>query len=355
MAKQTWVNVNGTWRKVKSVWVNVNGAWKKDVMPKGFVDGNWKEFMQYYTPTIYMFGNTQIFKITDESVESFDTPIRSVAYIDSDGEYLYLTSDTSGSVKVHKVTFEGERVWESEAIVSDYSYSRAHKSYIFGAWFSVYLIDKQTGSTYRSIRLEDNSYVGADMAVTSGSVLYAGFPRNGGYGNFAFGRYTFSGSRVWITNHFNNRLTSTQATANGDVYTISDYRHLIRYSSDGTRDWSYSLPSPQWGERSVMSLTHDKVLVGLADGTLMCFEESKTANLLWTKELTTRKIASVATMPDNTAFVLTDNSQLYKVRLDDGSVIYNRSIQSYTTTTNKNNVIVNELGHIGAFPENWDI
>lgn len=48
MAKQTWVNIGGTWRKVKSVWVNVNGTWKKDVMPKGVINGEYKEFMSYY-------------------------------------------------------------------------------------------------------------------------------------------------------------------------------------------------------------------------------------------------------------------------------------------------------------------
>ena len=42
MAKQTWVNVGGTWKKVKSALVNVNGAWKKDVMPKGVVSGGIK-------------------------------------------------------------------------------------------------------------------------------------------------------------------------------------------------------------------------------------------------------------------------------------------------------------------------
>ncbi|SDJ76059.1 ligand-binding sensor domain-containing protein [Salimicrobium halophilum] len=47
MAKQTWVNISGTWRKVVSAWSNVNGTWKKDVMPKGIVSGSWKEFMQY--------------------------------------------------------------------------------------------------------------------------------------------------------------------------------------------------------------------------------------------------------------------------------------------------------------------
>ena len=96
-----------------------------------------------------------------------------------------------------------------------------------------------------------------------------------------------------------------------------------------------------------MALTHDKVLVGFEDGTLLCFESLK-RNLLWTRRPTTRKIASVATMPDNTAFVLTDNSRLYKIRLM-MEVLYLTEHTSYTTTTNSNNVIVNELGHIGRF------
>lgn len=54
MAKQTWVNVNGAWRKVKSAWLNVNGVWKRDAMPKGIVAGNWKDFMSYYEPLIFV-------------------------------------------------------------------------------------------------------------------------------------------------------------------------------------------------------------------------------------------------------------------------------------------------------------
>ncbi|MDF1507620.1 hypothetical protein PZE06_05420 [Robertmurraya sp. DFI.2.37] len=46
MTKKTWVNVNGTFRNVKSVWVKINDIWKKCV-PKGKVDGIWKEFIIY--------------------------------------------------------------------------------------------------------------------------------------------------------------------------------------------------------------------------------------------------------------------------------------------------------------------
>lgn len=59
MAKQTWININNVWRKVKSVWVNVNGVWKKDVMPKGVVNGGYKEFMQYYMPFIFVGGEDE--------------------------------------------------------------------------------------------------------------------------------------------------------------------------------------------------------------------------------------------------------------------------------------------------------
>lgn len=52
MAKQTWVNINNNWKKVKNVWLNVGGVWKQYVIPKGVVSSVWKEFMSYITSLI---------------------------------------------------------------------------------------------------------------------------------------------------------------------------------------------------------------------------------------------------------------------------------------------------------------
>ena len=48
MAKQTWVNIGGTWKQVKNVWVRIGGVWKQQVIPKGLIGAAWKEFMQYF-------------------------------------------------------------------------------------------------------------------------------------------------------------------------------------------------------------------------------------------------------------------------------------------------------------------
>lgn len=74
MAKQTWVNVGGTWRKVKSAWNNVDGVWKKDVMPKGVASGGYKEFMQYI--------RTQL-----QLIKTFSGQYNSVGYYSSEGYY----------------------------------------------------------------------------------------------------------------------------------------------------------------------------------------------------------------------------------------------------------------------------
>lgn len=63
MAKATWVNVSGTWKKVKNVWTNVNGTWKQKVLPKGAVDGSWKEFMQYMYDYIFYAYGSRIIKL----------------------------------------------------------------------------------------------------------------------------------------------------------------------------------------------------------------------------------------------------------------------------------------------------
>lgn len=47
MAKQTHLNVNGTWKALKSVWRNVGGTWKKDCMVYRNVAGTNKECMSY--------------------------------------------------------------------------------------------------------------------------------------------------------------------------------------------------------------------------------------------------------------------------------------------------------------------
>lgn len=58
MAKATWINVAGTWKKVINVWKNVGGIWKQKVIPKGNIAGVWKDFMQY------------LFSIYDNGVEN---------------------------------------------------------------------------------------------------------------------------------------------------------------------------------------------------------------------------------------------------------------------------------------------
>lgn len=47
MSKNTWINVQGTWKAVTNVWVNVGGIWKSKATPKVNVGGIWKDFIQY--------------------------------------------------------------------------------------------------------------------------------------------------------------------------------------------------------------------------------------------------------------------------------------------------------------------
>ena len=102
-------------------------------------------------------------------------------------ENTYILQTLAPSLEAFTSNTRGESVWESVDTLLTIVF-RAHKSYIFASSSSVYLINKQTGTRYRSISLEDNFY-GMSMAVTSGSVLYAGFPRNGSYGSFIWQIY----------------------------------------------------------------------------------------------------------------------------------------------------------------------
>ena len=52
MSKATWVNTNGTWKRVKNVWVKINGIWKEKVIPMGNIKNVWKEFISYMSDWI---------------------------------------------------------------------------------------------------------------------------------------------------------------------------------------------------------------------------------------------------------------------------------------------------------------
>lgn len=67
--KQTWVNVEGTWRKVKSAWIKVNGLWRKDAVPKGTIGGVWKEFISYYSPRYRIRYGTGVTRLLNENFE----------------------------------------------------------------------------------------------------------------------------------------------------------------------------------------------------------------------------------------------------------------------------------------------
>jgi hypothetical protein len=74
MAKQTHVNVGGTWRSVKSVWQNVNGVWKKDVMPKLNVSGVYKECMSYWQGRLYIatdYGNSPSRAVAEINISNY--------------------------------------------------------------------------------------------------------------------------------------------------------------------------------------------------------------------------------------------------------------------------------------------
>lgn len=84
MAKQTWLNVGGTWKELVSVWNNVGGVWKKDAMPKLNVSGVYKECMSYVPPV-------KVYGIVDNNVVSI----------------MYTTSKDIGSSWTNIVSFSG--------------------------------------------------------------------------------------------------------------------------------------------------------------------------------------------------------------------------------------------------------
>lgn len=108
MAKQTWVNVNGAWKKVKSVWVNINGVWKKDVMPKGVVQGNWKEFMSYAFDGFVLKKSNRLYVFEKNGLEYSNIPLpnsNTIPSLNSNGEIHY-----NSNRNAYRYTKEGDLI-----------------------------------------------------------------------------------------------------------------------------------------------------------------------------------------------------------------------------------------------------
>ena len=65
MAKQTWLNVSGTWKKITNIWEKVSGVWKEKVISWYKVAGVWKQVQEY--PSISASGSLHVDNIGNDS------------------------------------------------------------------------------------------------------------------------------------------------------------------------------------------------------------------------------------------------------------------------------------------------
>lgn len=188
--KQTWVKVNGAWKKVKSAWVKINGIWKKDVIPKGVVSGNWKDFISYYSPFYrirYGTGGTRLLNENFEEIKvqksnsNYEGQVTIWAEVDPDYNIYVVPylADNLSSQRIYKLDSELNEIYNIQqdykgstdagyALDKDYWYCTFRDS------LNVTVYDAHNGQRVKEIQGGTSGIVASkklyDIAVSQGYI-----------------------------------------------------------------------------------------------------------------------------------------------------------------------------------------
>jgi len=283
MAKQTWTNVNGTYKKCKSVWRKINGTWVEDIVPHKKVSGIWKECMAYAPDIIYynqadselvrysLNADGIIWSATLSCNEAYDMLVSP----DGDGVYLALMDDSYNDSYIYKYNIEtGAQEWTHDDTASGYMNRiaiRADGSYVYfdtddymrkfsrsgsliysvnnGALdrgYGVVLTDNDTrivvgtyegmGKAYES-NFDDITYYGGDLPSTpealtlspDGTEVYAAL----GTGGLWKMQVSSIGTREELSS---TDADYVKASEDGRIYTCrTNYDYIHAYDSTGTQ------------------------------------------------------------------------------------------------------------------------
>lgn len=115
MATGSWVNIGGTWRKVRAIYVNINGNWRKVKGTFLNIGGVWRKS---WTPggNVYLHVGSSLVKLNPDGGFIWSYALTGSAYysspvvVDPDG-HVYFSYTASEGVETLKINQNGGRVW----------------------------------------------------------------------------------------------------------------------------------------------------------------------------------------------------------------------------------------------------
>lgn len=353
MPKQTWVKVDGTWRKVKNVWINVGGIWKQRVIPKGRIDGVWKQFMQYFDPAVYYFdagvggagGKTVVKRAGDGSLvfqKTFtDNFVRSIA-TDNDGN-LYVLALTSGEVgqKVYLVKADagGTTLWSKTAsddqrqcsVAVDNAYNvHAIRPY-YERW------DMNGGVIPWTVT---NYYTNVYLAVDRDRSLY--FARSDGY----VYKQDFNGAAIWSVRVVDSPMKKIVVDHNKVTYAIAG-SSIAKISASGGKTYEKYVEAGV----SLDDIAVDKsgnIYVTLNGGRKLKKLDAN-ANPIWEKSDVVDTFRAVNVDPDG--FVYTVGVSGLRKYDTGGTLVMSKNDDNLGSNYREGVCVV--PGLLGALPEYW--
>ncbi|MCM3560576.1 hypothetical protein M4D57_18585 [Brevibacillus borstelensis] len=325
MAKQAWIKIAGTWRKVKNVWIKVDGIWKQKVIPKGRIDGVWKEFIQYYLSKYTVAwentslgigespgktGVCDLGVLSDGSTMHYfvssDEYYGKVTIRNPDGTYQWsiYTYDYAGTGNVMnsgplfagRTTSEGDvsfatGVWvikkykrnadKSWSIIFTLSYSESESCLIVDTDSVAYLGHRsarirriQSDSAWRASTLEENAPYGSDVKnlAIGGNYLYAAYRSK-----IAKVSKDSAFSTVWQVDCGVTIDTLTVAK-NGNLIITSDTTAYEVSKDDGSILNTYTIPFKQ---NKLISDQIEDTFYGGSNGTLRKYDNG--LGVIWSK------------------------------------------------------------------------
>lgn len=343
MAKQTWVNVGGTWRKVKSAWINVNGTWRKDVMPKGVVQGNYKEFMQYAF-SIYISVGGEVRKLDKNGEElwgvgNHSENIEKIAVDPSGYVYSVAWDNTTrktnpNGVQVWSHRYSGNRRIHSVAVDKEgFVYAGTEQ-------MTALKIHPEGHEETRFTNIDEYGYI-ASIELDNSGFIYAGTS------NGSIVKLRPDGTRQWRFIDYNNTVKNMVIHPIGEVYGAGagSYGQIKRISVNGSQIWGINMMSYNHFIRDLAMDANVNIYTSTANANGALIRLSQTSGSEVWNRTHTQTVNGIGTDPDG--YIYIGASGWVKKINANGGTIWQSLIDGLVMNVRL------EPGLLGAFSEHW--
>lgn len=340
MATGSWVNIGGTWRKVRAIYVNINGNWRKVKGVYLNIGGGWRKSWRPYNYVYLASAYTDTVKklnLSDASQVWSRSYNASRIAVDPSG-YIYVAAHDSVTNRgiAHKLTPDGNLIWAAKSAVGTNAVDiavDASGNVITCSAYLAYHITKfnANGELVTTITTHTND-VNAVAVDSSGNIFSAS-------NDHTIRKFNSSGSLVWTHNLGEYNGINVATGKNGDVFFTSQ-NFLRKLTNNGGYVWQHDGPS---GADGLDVDANDYSYLGFTNGELRKINPS--GSQVW---------SIIIHDSDSPEYVVVDPvGGVYALMIFDSLRKYNENGNLVWTYTGRHTDVAVDPGKVGAFPNAW--